>query len=50
VLVVIVLPCLLFLGLSAWFKLRAARQPAKAIAPGVLAAVEALDETDEVDL
>ena len=45
VLVVIVLPCLSLLALSVWPRLRAKRQPAE-----VGAAVEALDETDEIDI
>jgi len=45
VLVVIVAPCLLGLGLRAWLSLQTRRQPAS-----VLAAVEALDETAEVDI
>jgi membrane-bound metal-dependent hydrolase YbcI (DUF457 family) len=45
VLTVIAAPCLFFLGLSAWERLRAQRRPAR-----VLAALEALDETQEVDI
>ncbi len=44
-LVAIVAPSLLFLGLAAWERARARQQ-----SPGVLAAVEALDETHEVDI
>jgi membrane-bound metal-dependent hydrolase YbcI (DUF457 family) len=42
---VIVAPCMALLGLGAWECLRVSRQPAV-----VLAAVEALDETDEIDI
>ena len=45
VLVVIVLPFLSLLALSVWPRLRAIRQPAE-----LGAAVEALDETDEIDI
>jgi hypothetical protein len=45
VLAVIAVPCLAFLGLSAWEMLRAPRPPAP-----VLAAVEAMDEVAEVDI
>jgi hypothetical protein len=50
-LAVVAVPCLVLLGLGAWTRLRA---PSTARAPrqpaAVLAAVEALDETDEVDI
>ena len=42
---VVAVPCLFLLGLGAWTLLRTPREPA-----AVLAAVEALDETDEVDI
>jgi membrane-bound metal-dependent hydrolase YbcI (DUF457 family) len=45
VLVVIVLPSLFCLGLYAWLQVHAPRPPAE-----VMAAVEALDETSEVDI
>jgi hypothetical protein len=51
--VVVVIPCLFFIGLSAWEGLHRRRQLSDAaprLAPAVLAAVEALDETDEVDI
>jgi hypothetical protein len=48
-LVVIVLPCLLVLGLWAWKTWQRCRQPARPQAVA-LAAVEALDETGELDL
>jgi membrane-bound metal-dependent hydrolase YbcI (DUF457 family) len=44
-LVVIVLPCLFLLALSIWPWLQAKRQPTE-----LIAAVEALDETDEIDI
>ncbi len=44
-LVAIAAPCLLFVGLHLWHAHRAPRQPQP-----VLAAVEALDETAEVDI
>lgn len=50
---VVVIPWLFFIGLSAWESLHRRRQPSDAaprLAPAVLAAVEALDETDEVDI
>jgi ABC-type amino acid transport system permease subunit len=53
VLGVIVVPGIIFLGSGAWAKLRARRQPAavlRGIMPGAMAAVEALDETAEVDI
>ncbi len=51
--VAVVLPCLLFLGLRAWSRLRRRRQAGGArmkARPAALAAVEALDETAEADL
>lgn len=42
---VIALPCVLFLGIALWSKTREPRR-----LPAVLAAVEALDETEEVDI
>jgi membrane-bound metal-dependent hydrolase YbcI (DUF457 family) len=42
---VVVAPCLFLLGLGVWSRRRMARAPA-----AVLAAVEALDETDELDI
>jgi membrane-bound metal-dependent hydrolase YbcI (DUF457 family) len=42
---VIVLPCVLLVGLALWSKAREPREQ-----PVVLAAVEALDETEEVDI
>ena len=59
VLAVIVVPCLLLLGLSAWENadrvrtLRTRAQPSappQRISPFAMAAVEALDETNEVDI
>ena len=53
VLVVIVAPCLFFMCLSLWSSLQARRQPTaalQAVTPAAMAAVEALDETDQVDL
>lgn len=53
VLGVIVTPSLFCLGLRGWDRLRARRQPAAVlpnISPGAMAAVEALDETAEVDI
>jgi membrane-bound metal-dependent hydrolase YbcI (DUF457 family) len=48
---VVVVPCLFLLGLGAWALLRVPRAPRAAREPAVvLAAVEALDETDEVDI
>jgi membrane-bound metal-dependent hydrolase YbcI (DUF457 family) len=44
----VVVPCLFLLGLAAWTQLRAPSAPREPAA--VLAAVEALDETDEVDI
>jgi hypothetical protein len=52
-LVTIVTPCLFFLCLGLWANLRARRQPTpalQAVTPAAMAAIEALDETDEVDL
>ncbi|MFC2036688.1 metal-dependent hydrolase [Chloroflexota bacterium] len=53
VLGLIVLPCLLLLGLSRWTRSNARRrsQPTlRRLAPAAMVAVEALDETDEVDI
>jgi membrane-bound metal-dependent hydrolase YbcI (DUF457 family) len=53
VLAVIVVPGLLLLGLKVWADLRSRRQPAPGlwrIPPPAMAAVEALDETGEVDI
>lgn len=53
VLGVIVVPCLLFGGVNAWERLLSPGQSAVArqdISPSAMAAVEALDETDEVDI
>jgi hypothetical protein len=49
---VIVVPCLLFLGLGAWACLNSRRSPEhpQRLAPAIMAAVEALDETNEVDI
>ena len=51
--VAVVLPCLLFLGLRAWSKLRRPQQvdqKRRTPQPAALAAVEALDETAETNL
>ncbi len=53
VLGVVVVPCLFFLGLAAWDRLRRHRQPTvypQKLAVATMAAVEALDETSEVDI
>lgn len=50
VLAVIILPCLFLLGLGAWGTWQAHRERVAVIAPRALAAVEALDETDEIDI
>jgi membrane-bound metal-dependent hydrolase YbcI (DUF457 family) len=53
VLVVIVVPCLLFWGVSAWDNRRMQIRATDALpvmAPSAMAAVEALDEVDEVDI
>jgi membrane-bound metal-dependent hydrolase YbcI (DUF457 family) len=50
---VIILPCLLLLGLSLWARSNARRRsdpPLPRLGPATMAAVEALDETDEVDI
>jgi hypothetical protein len=50
---VVVLPCLLFLFFAGWGRLVIRRQQAKTpptLEPAVIAAVEALDETNEVDI
>jgi membrane-bound metal-dependent hydrolase YbcI (DUF457 family) len=52
-LVAVVAPSLFFLGLKAWAGLRSWRRPVEGrpgIAPVAMAAVEALDETGEVDI
>ena len=49
----IMVPCLFFLGLATWDRLRSHRQPAaypQRLAVAAMAAVEALDETSEVDI
>jgi membrane-bound metal-dependent hydrolase YbcI (DUF457 family) len=50
VLGVIILPCLLLMGLSVWGHLQKQNQTTPLIGPSVLVAVEALDETSEVDI
>jgi hypothetical protein len=53
VLLFIVAPVLFFLGLKAWAGRRPRRRPAQGrpgMAPAAMAAVEALDETGEVDI
>jgi membrane-bound metal-dependent hydrolase YbcI (DUF457 family) len=53
VLAVVVVPGLLLLGLNVWAGLRSRRRPAPGrwkIPPAAMAAVEALDETGEVDI
>jgi membrane-bound metal-dependent hydrolase YbcI (DUF457 family) len=52
-LVVVLAPCLLFAGLGLWGRWQAHRPPAAArsnLAPRAMAAVEALDETAQVDI
>lgn len=53
VLGIIMVPCLFFLGLAVWDRLRTRRQPAaypRKLALATMAAIEALDETSEVDI
>jgi membrane-bound metal-dependent hydrolase YbcI (DUF457 family) len=50
VLLVIILPSLLLLGSKAWASRRQPAQGLRTAAPAVMAAVEALDETAEVDI
>jgi membrane-bound metal-dependent hydrolase YbcI (DUF457 family) len=50
VLGIIILPCLVFMGLSVWGHLSRQKQAMPHAKPSVLAAVEALDETSEVDI
>jgi len=53
VLGIIMVPCLFFIGLAVWDRLRSNRQPAaypEKLAVATIAAIEALDETSEVDI
>jgi membrane-bound metal-dependent hydrolase YbcI (DUF457 family) len=50
VLAVIILPGLFFLGLAAWRTWQARRARLAVVAPRALAVVEALDETEEIDI
>jgi len=50
VLAVIVAPRLLFLGVGVLLNFRVGRRPTEMLGPQAVAAVEALDETDEVDI